>query len=75
MFKIIDSTKNRVYHLNSLTSKFTHFFNSKLCTAGRIGPADIAVLPNSILIFGLYSEGTLVRATIDKEEINGSSLN
>ena len=67
MFKIIDSTKNRVYHLNSLTSKFTHFFNSKLCTAGRIGPAGIAVLPNSDLIIGLYSEGTLVRATIDKE--------
>ncbi|RJE77682.1 hypothetical protein BGP78_01410 [Pseudoalteromonas sp. MSK9-3] len=53
--------------MKSATFELAHFLNRKLFTAGRIGPAGIAVLPNSDLIIGLYSEGTLVRATIDKE--------
>jgi sugar lactone lactonase YvrE len=67
---VTDSIKDRVYHLSSKSSELIVLLENKLFTAGRLGPAGIAVLPNNDLIIGLYSDGGLVRVTQSK---NGSA--
>ncbi|TQV68220.1 gluconolaconase [Denitrobaculum tricleocarpae] len=63
---ITDSIRDRILHLAAPGAAFETVTDAPLLSPGDLGPAGIVMTRDGDLIIGLYSEGALLRVTLDE---------
>lgn len=63
---ITDSIRDRILHLAAPGAPFETITDDPLLSPGDLGPAGIVMTSDGDLIIGLYSDGALLRVTLDE---------
>ena len=66
---LTDSTLDKVWHIPSVGSPFATVVDGELLRPGTLGPAGIAFFPDGKLVFGLFSDGEILIAHLDENNI------